>query len=137
MKKIFFSASFSVLSFTQLIAPVNAQSIAEISGEEVVATAGLGNNEARIITLTPRWWDCGQSLSPDRCVRENQGMRKTTYTVNCAAKSVHFSNEFGSGVHDVVPGEIANYNFRQIGVYDYACGTNYSEGWTEIIIRNR
>ncbi|MGL5794775.1 MAG: hypothetical protein ACRC2R_09215 [Xenococcaceae cyanobacterium] len=137
MKKIFFSASFSVLLFTQLTTFVHAKSIAEISGEEVVATAGLGSNEAKILTLTPRWWNCRQSPSFDKCVRENQGMDKNTYTVNCAAKSVHFSNEFGSGVHDVVPGEIANYNFRSIGVYDYACGTNYSKGWAEIIIRNR
>lgn len=134
MKKIIFGASLSVLSLTQLVTSANAQSLADISGEEVVATAGLGSNEAKIITLTPRWWTCRQSSSPDQCIRENQGTIKTTYTVNCAAKSVHFSNEFGSSVHDVIPGEIANYNFRSIGVYDYACGTNYSEGWADITV---
>lgn len=137
MKQIFFCTILSILSFTQLIASASAQSIADISGEDVVATAGLGSNEAKIITLTPRWWTCRQSSSPDKCARENQGTIKTTYTVNCAAKSVHIGNEFGSSVHDVVPGEIANYNFRSIGVYDYACGTNYSEGWATITIKKR
>lgn len=137
MKKIIFSTSVFVWSFAQLLTSANAQTIADISGEEVVATAGLGKNEAKIITLTPRWWNCRQSLSPDKCIRENQGMIKTTYTVNCAAKSIHHSNEYGSDVINVVPGEIANPNFRRIGIYDYACGTNYSEGWTEIIVKNR
>ncbi|KJH70232.1 hypothetical protein [Aliterella atlantica] len=137
MRHFLLGTTFFTLLFTQSIASTGAQSIADISGEDVVATAGLGNNEAKIVTLTPRWWNCRQSPSPDKCTRENQGTIKTTYTVNCAAKSVHFSNEVGSGIHDVVPGEIANYNFHSIGIYDYACGTNYSEGWTTITIKKR
>jgi hypothetical protein len=137
MKQVLLGATLLTISFTQFIASTSAQSIADISGEDVVATAGLGNNEAKIVTLTPRWWNCRQSLSPDKCIRENQGTIKTTYTVNCAAKSIHFSNEFGSGVHNVVPGEISNSNFHSIGLYDYACGTNYSEGWATITIKKR
>ena len=137
MKQVLLIATFLAISFTQFIASTSAQSIADISGEDVVATAGLGNNEAKIVTLTPRWWICRQSSSPDKCTRANQGTIKITYTVNCAAKSIHSRNEFGSGVQDVVPGEIANSNFRAIGIYDYACRTNYSEGWATITIKKR
>jgi hypothetical protein len=127
MKKIIFGASLFVLSFSQLITSANAESLAEIAGNEIVATAGLGNNEATIIALSPRSENCRQSMSPNQCFRENQGMLKTSYTVNCAAKSVHISNEYGSGVDDIIPGQFSNATSDSYKIYDYACGTDYSE----------
>lgn len=137
MKKTFFITILSVLSFTQMIDIASAQALADISGEEVVSTANQGNNEVEIITLTPQWWDCRQSSTPDDCIRKNQGTFKTTYLVNCATKSIDIKNRFGSRVENIVPGEIANYNFRVHGIYDYACGTNYSQGWASITIKKR
>jgi hypothetical protein len=127
MKKIIFGASLFVLSFSQLITSANAESLADFAGNEIVATAGLGNNEATIIALSPRSENCYRSMSPNQCVRENQGMLKTTYTVNCAAKSVHFSNELVSSVHDIVPGQLSRATSDSYKIYDYACETNYSE----------
>jgi hypothetical protein len=94
---------------------------------EVVATAGLGNNEATIIALSPRWVTCLRSFSINQCVNQGILKTKTTYTVNCAAKSVHFSNELLSHVHDIVPGQFSNATFHSYKIYDYACGTNYSD----------
>lgn len=109
--------------------PCNAQSLASIEGSDVVATAGLGSNEVKVITLTPRWINCIRFADPGQCIRENQGTFKTTYTVNCAAKSVHSSNEFGSGVDDIDPDRFSRATSLSFGIYDYACGTNYSTNY--------
>jgi hypothetical protein len=119
-----FSQTIFVLFAFSTTLPCNAQSL---NADEVVATAGLGGNEVKVITLTPRSVNCHRSMEPDKCFRENQGTFKTTYTINCVAESIHYSNEFGSNVENVVPGQISSATSAFYLVYDYACNTDYSE----------
>jgi hypothetical protein len=39
----------------------------------------------------------------------------------------NYSNEFGSNVENVVPGQISSATSAFYLVYDYACNTDYSE----------
>ena len=113
--------------------PCNAQSLATLHDQgtmgdvEVVATAGLGGNEVKVITLTPRWGICTRSMEPNKCIDENQGTYKTTHMVNCAARSVHSQSGSWSDDIDVEPGHMSFATSPSYSVYDYACNTNYSD----------
>ena len=108
------------------------------TGENVVATAGMGTNEVTIITLTDvevlsfEW--CRQS-PPHRfesCRREAEarGMPRTEWTVNCRNLSVQFSNDFSDTphTHRIEPNRsYSRATYSSYVIYDYACGTRYSE----------
>ena len=110
------------------------------TGQNVVATAGMGTNEVTIITLTDvevlRMELCRQSLGiPDRweaCRREVEarGMLRTEWTVNCRNLSVQFSNNLidRPQTHRIDPNSRSSRaTYHSYVIYDYACGTRYSE----------
>ena len=108
------------------------------TGQNVVATAGMGTNEVTIITLTDvevvSFELCRQS-PPNRfesCRREVEarGMPRTEWTVNCRNLSVQFSNNLidRPQTHRIDPNSYySRATYHSYVIYDYACGTRYSE----------
>ena len=106
--------------------PVYAQSLGNVGGSDVVATAGLGTNKVKVITLTPNSINCLRGLDPYRCVRESKGTYKTSYTIKCDSNYI----EYASKSHDWYGSfYVSKDNFSRaaqqlFNVYNYACGTN-------------
>lgn len=120
--------------------PSRAQEFLDIlrGGLNVVATAGMGTNNVTVITLTDveavSFELCRQSrpenLEPCRREVEARGMPRTEWTVNCRNLSVTFSNNV---VSEPITNQInpqsypSRATYTSYVVYDYACGTQYSE----------
>jgi hypothetical protein len=104
--------------------------------EYVMATAGMGNNEVTIITLTDADSHsvqvCRQAL-PDHiesCLREVEarGMFRREWIVNCRNLWVRESNYVGISTYTIDPYTPPfQATYRSYVIYDYACGTQYSE----------
>jgi hypothetical protein len=113
-------------------------------GMNVVATAGIGtNNDVTIITLTDV-----NFLKSERCRRlrpdqiescfqnvEAQGMLRTEWTINCSDFSVISSKQASSEpiTHRIDPQVIVPPRaiLHSYIIYDYACGTHYSDSYFE------
>ncbi|MGL4501349.1 MAG: hypothetical protein ACRCU2_19920 [Planktothrix sp.] len=107
----------------------------------VVATAGIGTNQVTIITLTDV-----NFLKVERCARlrpeqitscledvESQGMLRTEWTINCSDLSVTFSNPLVSEpiTHKIDPQVTPppRAMLRSYIIYDYGCGSRYSDSY--------
>ncbi|MEC4807386.1 MAG: hypothetical protein SAJ72_24400 [Jaaginema sp. PMC 1080.18] len=97
----------------------------------------MGSNNVTVITLTDvevtSFELCRQS-PPERlesCQQEAKakGKLRTEWSVNCRNLSVTFSNRYVRDLtHEIDPqSPPSRANYSSYVVYDYACGTRYSE----------
>lgn len=107
-------------------------------GMNVVATAGMGTNNVTVITLTDvevvSFELCRQSrpenLEPCRREVEARGMPRMEWNVDCRNLSVtSWSDSLREPVtHQIDPQSYSSRaTYNSYVVYDYACGTRYSE----------